>query len=333
MCGNSGVFSVAIGTSPPEESLLVMERCTYLNIDRGGANWTCPFSLNPPIHQALGCKHYSQIRKLLEENLLSNELNIFNVLECDMEIARIDHDISSDGRNGYFNDEYGVFTNIEKDASGLQHRTKYQITIHELWHNIDLIAGKQSGTTWHDTNAYRAYANNPEMRRRGIEANKISYLFNDNRICNAVRADINRRSDGNYERFINDINVEIRRLQRMEREFLGERQEESTATEEEFKARKLNFVRERSAFHYLFDILSGDYWIHNRRTRRPGWLTRNQEVWMAETRAQFFATECFADIGCTKGANPDGMAKIETYLPETCGVYNEIMAFIESGVR
>jgi len=294
MCGDPGVFSVTIGTSPPEESLLVMERCTYLDIDREDENWTCslPLSQKTEIHKTLGCRHYSQICKLLKDNLSNDEFKVFNLLESGLTIGSIDNE-----KNTFDPNTGNVLVNIERDSSrSLPEGEPYQGTIHELWHNIDYLLGTENAST-------------PKL---------YSFTYNNRLLLRTLRLDIEQQIEKEAINTNGDLGIARKNFYEKINQLIKNRNQ------------KEGFGSTRRCF-YFYDIISGinsvfkenDAAVLEIIERRTTLNERSSNYWNERT----LSTEYFAAIGCivATGNIFKPLEVMNRYLPKSYDVYKKMI--------
>jgi len=289
-------------------------RCTYE--DGKPDDFNCGVEGKSQIHDKLTCKHYSKIRKLLEENLSENELYVFNSLESSMKIGTVEYMREGISKFTFSEEKKCVLTNIKADANGedtddrLNQRIRYQRTIHELWHSIDFLACEQFGNMWQNGSLYM------NLVRNGVKVNFISCLYRDNLLGRTITKDI----------------------EKFGRTAICERL--NTIYRDEYKPFYVNQHRENnqddvikriSGFRYLSDIIVGEHTRHIARFKTKIFFNprESDQYWRSEKGVVLLSTECFAAIGCMKAANPEYFSMITEHLPESCRVYSEIITFIK----
>jgi len=310
------------------------------------------------IHDWLGCKHYNGIRDTLKSNLLPSEWDIFDFLEDDMKIIDTEYFQYRKGTNerihggGKFLFRWGlgtVRTNIKADATykgymgmfNWQYRTKYQTTIHELWHNIDFIAGKKFAEQWGKSDIYRRWFNwdkNNGREKAGYLYPIMSYIFEENLLGRTIEQEITNMYP-NYQDCVDAFNYQNQLFTDREKEL--DEMEKEVENESDLKDVKrhqlkhleemLVFVEKKSGFHYLCDIFYLDRLANSQKRSYNGrieWGTRDTYS-NASNIPILLTSECFANIGSIKGTNRYGMEMIEEFLPETCRIYSRIVAFIK----
>jgi hypothetical protein len=128
----------------------------------------CIHEKSKTIRNGFGIDFYTEVKKLLKDNLAENEdkdkntaFRLFERMESELRVGRIDYIydyiVKSDSyavagglelKKHYTAGIYDVYkkrfhVNIEKDREGLEkygNNDKYSITVHEMWHNIDYLA-------------------------------------------------------------------------------------------------------------------------------------------------------------------------------------------------
>jgi hypothetical protein len=127
----------------------------------------CIHEKSKAIREGFGIDFYTELKKLLKDNLAENEdedkniaFQLFERMESELRVGRIDYihdyviedvDGVTDGLKLSKHNTAGIYdtrkkrfhVNIEKDREGLEkygNNDKYSITVHEMWHNIDYLA-------------------------------------------------------------------------------------------------------------------------------------------------------------------------------------------------
>jgi hypothetical protein len=342
--------AIQSGSSEPSSSVYVLSpMCTCPNrVD--GQNMT-------QIHRELTCEHYSEIRKLLERNLLADELVVFNSLEIDLVVNDTNYYVNGEPQFKFSADNGTVFTNIEADAVLRPFRTVYQSTIHELWHNIDFVAGDRFKREWQMSTEYqelmRTWRNNPKyqelMRREreitnryaDIDINTISYLYGNNLLGLTIHDELRERitiageTKPRREFFVDELN----KLHSLHVSIINKYKDDISAkNEREINAEYPRYNDRMSGFHYLSDIIVGENCAYNYdNSPRARYIPRreygNYFGFRNPRRKAFFATEYVAAICCMKVANPDFFymmtnLKNELNLRRSYQIYTDIISFV-----